>query len=66
LLTLTGRVADKKITMVFASLRFLDTLKEAASIEAGKKLNKLGITVRSGTKVRIIISLAATSHAGRS
>jgi len=42
---------DKTITMVFASFRFLEDLKQAASIEAGKKLNKMGIVVRSGVKV---------------
>jgi len=46
---------DKTITMVFASFRFLEDLKQAASIEAGKKLNKMGIVVRSGTKVRNLL-----------
>ncbi len=53
---LAGEIADaypsKSITMVFAGFRLLDNLKGSASIEAGKKLHKLGIVVRSCAKVR--------------
>lgn len=52
---LAGEIAEaypeKKVTMVFAGYRLLDTLKGAASIEAGKTLHGLGVTVMSGTKV---------------
>jgi NADH dehydrogenase FAD-containing subunit len=55
---MAGEIADaypdKSITMVFAGFRLLDNLKGTASIEAGKKLNKLGIVVRSGAKVRLL------------
>ncbi len=54
---LAGEIADaypsKRVTMVFAGFRLLDNLKGSASIEAGKKLHKLGIVVRSGAKVRL-------------
>ena len=52
---LAGEIAEaypgKSVTMVFAGFRLLDNLKGSASIEAGKKLNKMGIVVRSGAKV---------------
>lgn len=64
---MAGEIADaypdKTVTMVFAGFRLLDDLKGRASIEAGKKLNKLGIIVKSGNKVSILSqTIGGQSH----